>query len=847
MTISSTTRIAGPFLSGTALPFTFKVFAAADLEVVRLNTSTGVETSLVLGSDYTVALNGNQNTNPGGTVNLTVAASATSTVTITSDIANLQPTDLTNQGGFYPEVITDALDRATIQIQQMSEDVGRSLKGPISDGNLNMELPTAAQRANSFLAFDANGVPTAVVSGSTGAPTTITRQVFSGTGSQTVFTLASDPGALGNSAQVYIGGVYQQRSTYTIGGTTLTFSSAPVAGTDNIEFVNFLTSNIGATSADLVTYTPSGTSAVARSAASKFGDVVSVKDFGAIGDGVADDTASIQAAVNASAQVYFPAGTYKCNSFVTLDTNSNLFGAGREATRIIRNDVVTASTGVFYADSGSASNYVTNITIRDMTIDGQVASLGFSEFRHLVSLNGVRNAIVERVNFVGFRGDGLYLGSGISGGLERHNINVIVKDCLFDGVNSDNRNGITVIDGDGIRIQNNTFRNCSRNSMPGPIDVEPNFNFSIIRNIEISGNSIESYSGAQAITVYTTIPRIVPICGIQIVGNYISGATLSNCAGIFITTGETITSSTPPMGIVIANNTMRDPNNVLPNPIIVRNIRGLLCDGNSIDGGTVSSFGTLTSSAINNLDFIVSRNVFRGSGNVNGAAIFNSIENLVIEGNVVDSPAAGTSTIGMRFLGSGVTGQSNNVKCINNTFIKGASQTISFGVSSHTLNRTTNTETGTQVIGGSLTNQFLADYGRAELYTTGVWTPTVSVTGLTLTFGVRNGTWTRIGNVVIVAFRVEITGSSGTPSSGVSITGLPFSASSSLATAAYTSELSYSNLDIPAGFTSVVGIVNPSSSTISLQQQGDNIAQASLSGSAILANTTISGSFMYQI
>jgi hypothetical protein len=300
MTISSTTRIAGPFLSGTALPFTFKVFASADLEVVRLNTSTGVETSLVLGSDYTVALNGNQNTNPGGTVNLTVAASATSTVTITSDIANLQPTDLTNQGGFYPEVITDALDRATIQIQQMSEDVGRSLKGPISDGNLNMELPTAAQRANSFLAFDANGVPTAVVSGSTGAPTTITRQVFSGTGSQTVFTLASDPGALGNSAQVYIGGVYQQRSTYTIGGTTLTFSSAPVAGTDNIEFVNFLTSNIGATSADLVTYTPSGVGAVARSAASKFGDVVSVTDFGAIADGTTDNTAAILAAAVSS-------------------------------------------------------------------------------------------------------------------------------------------------------------------------------------------------------------------------------------------------------------------------------------------------------------------------------------------------------------------------------------------------------------------------------------------------------------------------------------------------------------------------------------------------------------------
>lgn len=335
MTISSTTRIAGPFLSGTALPVTFKVFTAADLKVVRLNTSTGVETSLVLGSDYTVALNGNQNTNPGGTVNLTVAASATSTVTITSDIANLQPTDLTNQGGFYPEVITDALDRATIQIQQMSEDVGRSLKGPISDGNLNMELPTAAQRANSFLAFDANGVPTAVVSGSSGAPTTITRQVFSGTGSQTVFTLASDPGALGNSAQVFIGGVYQQRSTYTIAGTTLTFSQAPVAGTDNIEFVNYLTSNIGATSADLVTYTPSGTGAVARSAASKFGETVSVKDFGAVGDGSADDAAAIQRAINALPSsggiVLFPAGTYVVSATQTVSgTPCHIVVSGRQ-------------------------------------------------------------------------------------------------------------------------------------------------------------------------------------------------------------------------------------------------------------------------------------------------------------------------------------------------------------------------------------------------------------------------------------------------------------------------------------------------------------------------------------
>ena len=354
MTISSTTRIAGPFVgngTATVLPFTFKIFAAADLDVVRLTTSTGVETTLVLNSNYSVTLNGDQNSNPGGSITLLAGALATGyTLVITSDIANLQPTDLTNQGGFYPEVITDALDRATIQIQQISDIGDRTLKIPITDGSLNMELPPAAERANTFLSFDANGLPSVVTAGSSGAPATITRQVFSGTGSQTVFTLASDPGALGNSAQVYIGGVYQQRSTYTIAGTTLTFSSAPVAGTDNIEFVNFLTSNIGSTSADLVTYTPTGTSAVARSAASKFGDVVSVKDFGAIGDGVTDDRAACQAAIDyvnsiGGGIVLFPPGTYLMSaSAVVAGVDTYLSLNGYENIKLIGHGAILSST-----------------------------------------------------------------------------------------------------------------------------------------------------------------------------------------------------------------------------------------------------------------------------------------------------------------------------------------------------------------------------------------------------------------------------------------------------------------------------------------------------------------------
>ena len=438
MTISSTTRIAGPFTgNGTAstFPFTFKVFAAADLDVVRLNSSTGVESTLVLNSDYSVTLNGDQNSNPGGSITLLAGALATGfTLVITSDIANLQPTDLTNQGGFYPEVITDALDRATIQIQQISDIGDRTIKIPITDGSLNMELPTADARANSFLAFDANGLPTAITAGTSGAPTTITRQVFSGTGSQTVFTLASDPGALGNSAQVYIGGVYQQRSTYTIAGTTLTFSAAPVAGTDNIEFVNFLTSSIGATSADLVTYTPVGSGAVARSAASKFGDTVSVKDFGAVGDGVADDTAAIQAAIDYAAtiggqSIGFGGRTYKTTgpiivkddvgldlqggTIVAVLSGANDYGVRLRNRSAIRNGAIDVQSsgspsssagyhapiviGPFYGDGGtvaspSVDEGVTGWSVRDLKLSTNATGKVCIQV-----LGGANNGIIEGI------------------------------------------------------------------------------------------------------------------------------------------------------------------------------------------------------------------------------------------------------------------------------------------------------------------------------------------------------------------------------------------------------------------------------------------------------------------
>ena len=157
MTIASTVRTAGPFTSGSSFAFAFKVFAASDVAVYRTVTSTGVVTTLALNTDYTVSLNADQDGNPGGTVTLNTALAAGQTLLIASAVANTQSTDITNQSGFYPDVINDALDRATIQVQQVQQQANRGIRYPATEISLNAELPKASDRANQYLAFNSNG------------------------------------------------------------------------------------------------------------------------------------------------------------------------------------------------------------------------------------------------------------------------------------------------------------------------------------------------------------------------------------------------------------------------------------------------------------------------------------------------------------------------------------------------------------------------------------------------------------------------------------------------------------------------------------------------------------------
>ena len=373
MTTPSTERKAGPLLgtgAQTAWPFTFKVFAATDIAVTIAN-SLGVETALVYGVDYNVTLNANQETSPGGTVTYPISGTPLPTGSRLVIVGNLpydQPLDLPAGGNFSPLALENELDRLTMQIQQLRERVGRALQVSVTTG-ANVGLP--APSANELIGWDSTGqnlqnfglteMATAV------AYATMHYDTFTGTGAQTQFTLTADPVTLAN-LDVAISGVTQvPGSDYSLLNGVLVFASAPANGTQILARYGEGLVNVGGDSND-IRFLQAGSGAVDRTVQGKLRELwVSVKDFGAVGDGVADDTAAIQDAINAGSSVFFPVGTYLVSD--QIDLKVDLLLQGETGSKLLLKNGVTP-----YVLRGDAVN---NFVMRDMTIEGNGAS-GYS-------------------------------------------------------------------------------------------------------------------------------------------------------------------------------------------------------------------------------------------------------------------------------------------------------------------------------------------------------------------------------------------------------------------------------------------------------------------------------------
>ena len=426
------------------------------------------------------------------------------------------------------------------------------------------------------------------------------------------------------------------------------------------------------------------------------GAPANVLDFGAVGNGVADDTAAFLAALTASPNVYVPEGTYCVDAgnasgcLITSGTGYNVYGDGEKS--VIKRFSYDPAHSNFNFDSGDAALFIDDVKFSNLKFLGDVATLGHDQiYGHMLRMSGVRRVVIEKCYFEAPRGDAVLIASGPGGALsERHNHDVIIRDCVFDGVVygvDGGRNAISVIDVDGMVIEANSFRNWSRNDMPGTIDFEPDFSFGVIKNVRIANNKFANTAGTGGHISFAC--DNIPTANQQnwiVTGNEFTGATGSPYgAAIYLLLEKTAPSvpNTNGQNIVITNNTATNCK------WFVNKFKGSV-NGITIANNTVNFAGT-TQGAINfadgtadytATDVIVTGNNFVTTNDIS-VAITDNIVNLTFTNNIMRGATQAHTRWGL------AASSTTNIMMLSNVFLGSPSN----GICQHdagTLNPLTN-------------------------------------------------------------------------------------------------------------------------------------------------------------
>jgi hypothetical protein len=134
-------------------------------------------------------------------------------------------------------------------------------------------------------------------------------------------------------------------------------------------------------------YTPDFPNAITRPTCKKLEEIISVKDFGAVGDGIADDTIAIQNAINSAGVVYLPKGTYNISKPLRLFANQGLIGESLTNT-IIRKTTTTPDDYGTVPSRAGTDNY--NV---DSVISIIAQPNDFSRFNRLSNLSLSRASV----------------------------------------------------------------------------------------------------------------------------------------------------------------------------------------------------------------------------------------------------------------------------------------------------------------------------------------------------------------------------------------------------------------------------------------------------------------------
>lgn len=342
----------------------------------------------------------------------------------------------------------------------------------------------------------------------------------------------------------------------------------------------------------------------------KYRDMLNVRDFGAKGDSTTDDTAAIQAALDAASTrgisaVLFPTGTYKVSA-TTADNNFFAALTVHSGQRLLFDAAtlqLTANGYDFYT--------VLNIhNVNNVTIEGGLTIIGDRESHtattgesgHGIRIVNSHNVHVSDVDIRYTWGDGVCVGG--NGTMAEIPQNVTLERIRTYKCS---RNGLSIIEADGVVVRDCDFTCTDRTNPQYGIDIEPNLGTAtniLIENVRMLNNGVGSF------TLYikkATMPGTIALRNIEtdsktaIYTSSDSGATFDvSVIGWKHTQKSTVTSSNSPTlrlsgtgnlkvdQLTVVNNSSRTviyPNNV--KNVYITSIK-------VIDDASVSTAGTLS-------------------------------------------------------------------------------------------------------------------------------------------------------------------------------------------------------------------------------------------------------------
>ena len=122
--------------STTEFSFNWKIFTESDITVTLEKISTGVQTTLTYGTDYTVVFN-----EVGGHITCTTAPTSEYYLIITRNVSDYQSKKYSTSTGFQGSEIENSFDKVSCNLQELVYTLQRSIKVAIGSSNLDMTLP----------------------------------------------------------------------------------------------------------------------------------------------------------------------------------------------------------------------------------------------------------------------------------------------------------------------------------------------------------------------------------------------------------------------------------------------------------------------------------------------------------------------------------------------------------------------------------------------------------------------------------------------------------------------------------------------------------------------------------